>query len=370
MFSSRKKKSTVDVLKEHSVAKVNLYTAYLGRYLRILGRTHFVRRIFVFDLFCGEGMYADDSLGSAVEAAKAIHLAMSEPEFKPKIKYVINDTGKSKIEPSKYKVDRVAELIDDLLPTGVLEVRREEYATLTPKISTFLSKFDSAQKALLFIDPYGYKDIKPDSIKMLLSSGHVEVLLFSPVHFIYRFAESKRRLRGLEPVQELIQALFPDTRPDRSSVGKFIKSLKQAWSKYTGAYCEVFYLQTEDDLTYAIFFFTKNEIGWKKFIDSMCEVSETGSGHRKEKAMLMFGSEETDNFQHSLLKHIKESGQMGLPVLIDYGYANGYSESKTKKMLAKCLQAGLLHAYETQGKRFKLPPSSRLKKELMFQSNG
>jgi len=51
-------------LLENSEAKVKLYGRYLSVYLNILHRAQFVKRIIVFDLFCGEGFYENGGKGS------------------------------------------------------------------------------------------------------------------------------------------------------------------------------------------------------------------------------------------------------------------------------------------------------------------
>ena len=57
---------------EHSEAKVALYKSYLSRYLNILGRVPSVRKVFLFDLLAGEGIYEDGSKGSALSALEVV----------------------------------------------------------------------------------------------------------------------------------------------------------------------------------------------------------------------------------------------------------------------------------------------------------
>ena len=44
---------------EHSEVKVRLLKLYLERYLNILTHSPFFTDIYVYDLFCGEGMYEE-----------------------------------------------------------------------------------------------------------------------------------------------------------------------------------------------------------------------------------------------------------------------------------------------------------------------
>ena len=61
------------VMLEHSEAKVSLYRAYLATYLSILSRVPSIQRIFLFDLMCGEGIYANGGKGSPVIATEVIN---------------------------------------------------------------------------------------------------------------------------------------------------------------------------------------------------------------------------------------------------------------------------------------------------------
>ena len=47
-------------LLEHSEAKVKLYGKYLAVYLSIMHNVQYVKRVFIFDLFCGEGIYENN----------------------------------------------------------------------------------------------------------------------------------------------------------------------------------------------------------------------------------------------------------------------------------------------------------------------
>ena len=63
----KKTNAKTDML-EHSEAKVELYRKDLALYLNMLSHVPAVKRIFIFDLFCGEGIYENDSKGSPLVA--------------------------------------------------------------------------------------------------------------------------------------------------------------------------------------------------------------------------------------------------------------------------------------------------------------
>ena len=57
---------------KHSKAKVELYKTYLSVFLNIIQRDGYTERIYLYDLFCGEGEYDDGSQGSPLAALDAI----------------------------------------------------------------------------------------------------------------------------------------------------------------------------------------------------------------------------------------------------------------------------------------------------------
>jgi|GEM_PF-6386285 len=50
------KESQIKML-PHSAAKVKLLELYLERYLSVLTNTAYIPQIYLYDLFCGEGIY-------------------------------------------------------------------------------------------------------------------------------------------------------------------------------------------------------------------------------------------------------------------------------------------------------------------------
>ena len=70
-MNEKRKRKTPNVkttLQEHSRAKVEFYTTYLKRYLRIVNRVSFISQINIYDVFCGMGIYEDGGKGSPIAA--------------------------------------------------------------------------------------------------------------------------------------------------------------------------------------------------------------------------------------------------------------------------------------------------------------
>ena len=81
------------ILLDHSSAKVNLYAKYLSIYLNVLARSR-IENIYLFDLFCGEGVYKDGGKGSPVVALECIkNHYYSNNETCPNLFITVNDSG-------------------------------------------------------------------------------------------------------------------------------------------------------------------------------------------------------------------------------------------------------------------------------------
>lgn len=68
---AKRRKSQI-VMLDHSKAKVELLRKYLEKYLNIIANNGFTKRIDIFDLFCGEGMYEKGGSGSPIEILNAL----------------------------------------------------------------------------------------------------------------------------------------------------------------------------------------------------------------------------------------------------------------------------------------------------------
>jgi three-Cys-motif partner protein len=94
----KKSVNSKNVMLEHSKAKVELYGRYLSKYLTILLRDIYTNNIYLYDLFCGAGIYENQGKGSPIVALDIIKDALLNSTSKTKIKVLFNDKEESKIE--------------------------------------------------------------------------------------------------------------------------------------------------------------------------------------------------------------------------------------------------------------------------------
>ena len=156
-------------LLNHSQAKVRLLNEYLKRYLNIISNDGYTERIKIYDLFCGQGLYEDGGEGSPLVTLRQIkntyYSIISKKQNKtPKIDCVFNDINSSKIELLKAAIKAKSLHYNEI---GTIDFTTNDYKDEVEKLKKDLTSLQN-QKGFIFIDPYGYKDIKSEQIKALL----------------------------------------------------------------------------------------------------------------------------------------------------------------------------------------------------------
>lgn len=255
---------------EHSEIKVRLLKLYLEKYANILALAKGVNEIQVFDLFCGEGIYENGKEGSPVIILKLIkdiyyrHRNISSVKFNCNF----NDVNKGKIDKlTQYVSDKNLHYSE----IGTLNFINEDYQNLKNKITSQTRK--QGQKAFVFIDPYGYKDISIYDIEKLLADGQTEVLLFLPTQFMYRFEKKSTP----EVLYNFLTEVLTDEEIGKSSSGvDFIYKLRDGFgNKLKGRHFVDSFIITRDTNEYfALFFFTSHLYGFEKFLEAKWDIDE------------------------------------------------------------------------------------------------
>lgn len=335
-------------LLEHSEAKVNLYGRYLSVYLNILHRAQFVKRIFVFDLFCGEGIYENGAKGSPIIALDCIrnHYFANQNDC-PNMTVWFNDNGMSEIDEGLSKVDRVKKISKTIFkPYNVkIEFYQENYEDIFPKAIELVAQTENA-KGLFFIDPFGYKAIKPDDIRRMLASGKTEVFLWLPIAQMYRFADSAVHsgFPGSEPLKVFLSELFGKTIPNFQSPQDFIEQLKARFRVYLkdlNVFVDTFTIERNASNVYCLFFFTRNVRGYEKMLEVKWAADPSrGKGHSLEKTMSLFDETELSGYHKKLSSFIESAEYRTNAELYLFGLENGFLSKHTKGILDKWRKQG------------------------------
>jgi len=337
---------------EHSKAKVELYTTYLAIYLNIISRDRYTKRIHLYDLFCGEGKYSDESIGSPLAALDKIrdHYFENNKSI-PNMKILFNDADNQKIE-------KLAKLVTDYFkPHNChIELRQMDYSSLKNEIIKEIEDYQD-EKGLIFLDPYGYKEIKLDDIKDFLKGNKTEVILFLPISFMYRFAEvaQKGNRPGYIPLKKFINEVFHPTIPSFKSAYDFASKLNSEFrNKLENYYVVTFTIERDSKNVYCLFFFTSHIRGLEKMIEAKWKIDENeGRGFELSPQSRLFRREELTNFPRQIISFIKSKDICTNEDLYKFGLFNEYLPKHMHKFLKQLKEEGVLFVAPLTGEKIK-----------------
>jgi three-Cys-motif partner protein len=338
-----KMKDSQLIMLEHSKAKIDLFGRYLSIYLNVISRVPFINKIYLFDLFAGEGKYLNDEKGSPIVAIECIKKHyFTNKETCPNIDLWFNDSEKSEIEPELYKIERVEKFIDNIFkPLNVkIKYSHDEYSEVIKKVIHQLLTINDTERALLFIDPWGYKEINPKELKDLVRNGKTEVLLFLPISFMYRFADkalSDDSFAGGKPLEKFLSELFEEKLPDTNNQLKFIDEVKNQFKKYLSInYVDTFTIERGNKNFFCLFFFTSNKTGYSKMLDAKWDLDEeSGRGFRigNSKQGTFFDEISAADYTSMVKDFLKCKLVITNQDLFDFGLNNGFLPKHTKRVL-------------------------------------
>lgn len=330
-------------LYEHSEAKVNLYSRYLSIYLNVLSRSH-VKTIYIYDLFCGEGIYKDGGKGSPITALECVkNHYYGNNEHCPNLFLTFNDAEYSKIEPNKLKIDRVKECAEKIFRPDNVKVgyAHIDYSIIIEKVIERTGRLKNDERALIFIDPCGYKEIKPIDLKKLLENGKTEVLLFLPIYFMSRFAEKAKDddYRGGEALRNFLGDLFGSINnlPAYRNQNEFIYLIQEEFKKYLNLnYVDSFKIERENNKWFSLFFFTNNPKGFLKMLESKWALDKkhgTGFKHGDKDTFDIFDEITMTQYDQKVLSFLQMNSAATNTDLRNFGINNNFLPKHTKQVL-------------------------------------
>jgi three-Cys-motif partner protein len=311
------KKDSKSHLLNHSQAKVRLLSEYLKRYLNIICNDGYTREVQVYDLFCGEGIYANGGEGSPLlilRQIKDMHFVNpAKRRFIPPVNCYFNDLDAKKVEKVKTSISAKSLHYPDF---GSVAFSSEDYRSrLTQLLERFSSLRANKKKAFVFIDPYEYKHISGSQIAELMASGCVEVLLWLPTQFMYRFASNGTP----EALKDFILELIPDFS-DQSfdDVWSFIKRVRDGFQNLLGDnfFVDTFTIQKDPSTVFCLFFFTSHILGFQKMLEAKWDIdTEQGKGWHYQEDQLSFLSQYMTNpLELELEEFIKEKPRSNVEI--------------------------------------------------------
>ncbi|MCB9038876.1 MAG: three-Cys-motif partner protein TcmP [Lewinellaceae bacterium] len=301
-----KKIDSQKILMEHSKAKVDLLGRYLDRFLNIISNDGFTNRIKVYDLFCGEGVYDNGGEGSPIvimNKVKNLHfINKAKNNNIPSVDVHFNDINPVKIEKLKRVINQKNLHYQEF---GKLHFSNLDYKHFIEQLAKALGK-SQKEKAFIFIDPYGYKEVKASEIQKLLEAKNSEVLLFLPTQFMYRFDKNGTPKALMEFIGEIVDY---EKWEENTSVWSFIDQMKNGFRQYLGAdfFVDTFTIQKDPKTVYCLFFFSSHIRGFEKMLEAKWELdSDQGRGWSYETTFDLFSSFKTNKLAEALEVFLKE----------------------------------------------------------------
>jgi len=344
-------KESQQIMMQHSEVKIRLLKLYLERYLNVLTQSKYVGDIHLYDLFCGEGIYDDDGKGSPIvilETIKKIFYANKSSGNKTdKFNCLFNDIEKWKVEKLQKEIANRKLHYSEI---GKLSFSQKDYKTLLPEVANEINGLKK-QKAFVFIDPYGYKDIKVGDIKSLLQSNKSEVLLFLPTQFMFRF-ETKGTP---ECLVDFISELMPIEQWPTSNTGiDFIENLTEAFRISLGLdyFVDSFIITRDKNQFFCLFFFTSHIYGFDRMLDAKWKIDEEeGRGWSQHIEHSLFSQVDkranTFKFEQKLQEFLKTEKTNS--EVYQFTLHNGHLSSHANDILTKLQNEGKLSAVKTDG---------------------
>jgi three-Cys-motif partner protein len=273
----RKKSNVKNTLQIHSQAKVEFYSTYLNRYLRILYLSKYIKRINIYDVFCGVGVYEGGGKGSPIAAFNAIKSMFTDGKISKnntQITLVFNDSELHKIEQVKNYIDNANQ--------NFCEVRYYNYdiKQMFNEIQQEISRTANDTRNLIFIDPYGYKDIKKETLYNLMENRKTEIILFLPISHMHRFTQKAIQDEATvqyEPLRKFVNSFFHANHEmikKQLPVMKYIQYISEALKYDNKFYTTSYYIERDAVNHFALFFMSSHIFGFEKILEVKWQLDE------------------------------------------------------------------------------------------------
>ena len=339
------KKETADSVQAHTEAKLQFYTKYLERYIQILLIAQGINKINIYDLYCGAGQYSDGNTGSALRAVDAIDRAQVQNTTGKAINLHLNDLNEETVDSLKRIL---AERASPEQRFSISYSAIEAFDFLN-QIIPKLPKQDRHTRNLLFIDPYGYKDIDRDNLEKVLETGKTEIVLFLPIEQMYRFRNKttdEEVDNSYVPLKHFIEQFGLDVGAITSEK-EFIAALESALS-FQGKYLTASYsIRNHTGHHYGMFFITSNLLGLEKIIEVKWELDfQQGQGFTGDNQLDFFlETDRLSDLRNAIVEKVS-NGETNNLALYELTVRKGFRPKHANEVLRELCKEGILHTID------------------------
>ncbi|GAA5219666.1 three-Cys-motif partner protein TcmP [Membranihabitans marinus] len=329
------KKESQNTLLAHSEAKIKLFGQYIQKYLNIIVNDGYTEQIHLYDLFCGPGVYDNNGEGSPIIALRKLKLTYYQfvkdrADGSPKINCNFNDSDPELISRLK---ENIIEKKLHYNSYGQLNLTSEDYIDIVDRLSVQFKALKK-EKAFVFIDPYGYKEVRASHIFDLLNCNKKsEVLLWLPIQFMYRFSEN-----GTPDVLKSFNEQLGIEKENTAikNVWEYIFELKNGFQTFLGQdyFVDNFTLRKEENTVFCLFFFSSHIRGYEKMLETKWELdTEAGRGWKYNGQIKdLFSGQETNRLEELLLPYLKGEGRTN-GMLFEFTLRQGFLPKHLNQIL-------------------------------------
>lgn len=366
-MKKNKQKNSQENMLEHSLVKIEFYQKYLEIYLEIVSSRDYIETINIIDVFCGMGIYKDGNKGSPIISFEAIKKQKSKGNTQ-KFNLLINDIDSSRVEQVKSYINEKNKNYCNVYCFC------DDANDMFIKVDKFISTLDEKSFNLLFIDPYGYKDIKKDILKKIMRHKSTEIILFLPVADMYRFTKDAVKKEDFAPYQALLQfinSFFPSDHPvvkgeETMTIMDYIEYLRKAFcfdenKFYTASY----YLERSKNYYFALFFITTSILGYDKIIEVKWKLNPIdGRGFKYNKQTHLFTEQFNKKDHEEALSYLENNLVDFLKIartnvdLYEYTLKLGYMPKHTVSFLKKLQNENKLNVVSATSNKSKIRKGS------------
>lgn len=165
----------------HTKLKLEIYRKYIDSWCAIFKNQYWAKEIFIIDCFAGRGYYKDSGKiidGSpliAIKTAKKFQDLFNSSKNKNKNSFKIKCVF---IEENKKCVEKLKDALSPYLACVDYDIISADFN----KVICNIVKKISNKPALFFIDPYGIKPIKKESIFSVVNKNGAKDILFNYIN--------------------------------------------------------------------------------------------------------------------------------------------------------------------------------------------
>lgn len=324
------KKETRNTVKPHTEAKLKFYIYYLERYLPVLFKSQFVEKINIYDMFCGQALYDDGKEGGAVRAFNKLkEVQENNPNSNTEITLTLNDLSKKRIK----KINDWLELQTETFTT--IPYNEDATVLIRKLIDGINNKQNKKTRNLVFIDPYGYKEIDKNLIEELLRNERTEVIVFLPINQMTRFkdkAVGDDVEKDFLPLKRFIEQFGIDVDTVNDDI-ELIKKIEQSLSFREKYFSTSYHIKNQQGKYYALFFMTSHIYGLEKILEVKWRLDDQqGIGFNDTNQTDMFlETQKIDELKERLKLYLKEGKNNN--EIYEWTLKHGFMPKHTNKIL-------------------------------------